>query len=124
MSGSGSDSHLKYSTLCDDWGLLSPLSKVVGQPIVGDGILTYPGVNDMIPSLRLANIRDGLEDNQYLAEFASRPSWSREIVTATFGEKVGAADKAHPTFDMMNGARTGSVEVSAGSCRSYRAQLS
>ena len=32
-------------------------------------------------------------------------------MTATFGEKVSAADKAHPTYGMMNGARTESVEV-------------
>lgn len=33
---------------------------------VGDGQFTYPGVNGPLPSIRLANIRDGSEDYDYL----------------------------------------------------------
>jgi len=32
----------------------------------GDGVLLYPGPNGPIGSIRLANIRDGLEDYEYL----------------------------------------------------------
>ena len=36
----------------------------------GDGTLIYPGVNGPIGSIRLANIRDGLEDYEYLHKYA------------------------------------------------------
>jgi len=36
----------------------------------GDGMLIYPGVNGPIGSIRLANIRDGLEDYEYLYKYA------------------------------------------------------
>ena len=32
----------------------------------GDGILLYPGKEHVLPSIRLANIRDGEEDYEYL----------------------------------------------------------
>ena len=32
----------------------------------GDGVLVYPGIDGPIGSIRLANIRDGLEDYEYL----------------------------------------------------------
>ena len=33
----------------------------------GDGVLLYPGVEHVLPSIRLANVRDGEEDYEYLA---------------------------------------------------------
>ena len=33
----------------------------------GDGILLYPGREHVLPSIRLANVRDGEEDYEYLA---------------------------------------------------------
>ena len=38
----------------------------------GDGILAYPGTCGILPSIRLANIRDGSEDYDYLAMAAAK----------------------------------------------------
>lgn len=39
----------------------------------GQGVLVYPGADyDMIPSIRLANVRDGLEDYEFFAVLAAR----------------------------------------------------
>ena len=43
-----------------DWELKNKM----GMP--GDGILLYPGTERILPSIRLANIRDGEEDYEYL----------------------------------------------------------
>jgi hypothetical protein len=40
--------------------------------LYGDGQLLYPGVDGPIASIRLANIRDGLEDYEYLWLLAHR----------------------------------------------------
>jgi hypothetical protein len=48
-----------------------------GGPFYGDGRLLYPGKEGPIGSIRLANIRDGLEDYEYLWLLAER-SKSRE----------------------------------------------
>jgi hypothetical protein len=47
-----------------DWSIVSDLGD--GTPLYGDGRLIYPGPNGPIGSIRLANIRDGLEDYEYL----------------------------------------------------------
>jgi len=39
----------------------------------GDGVLLYPGKDGPIGSIRLANIRDGLEDYEYLWLLSQRP---------------------------------------------------
>ena len=38
----------------------------IGNKVHGDGILLYPGRNAILPSIRLANIRDGVEDAEWL----------------------------------------------------------
>ncbi len=100
---------LPNSSAVGDWGLLSRQGD--SDPIIGDGILAYPGVRGMLPSIRLANIRDGIEDNEYLVLLASQPGWSRKRVSEMFANKVSAAQTAHPSYSMMTGARTQSVEV-------------
>ena len=100
---------LPNSTAVGDWGLTSRQGD--SDPIVGDGILAYAGVNGMLPSIRLANIRDGLEDNEYLVQLAAQPGWSRERVSEAFANQVSSAQTAHPTYSMMTGARTESPEV-------------
>ena len=53
-----------------DWSITSDLGN--GTPLYGDGRLIYPGTNGPIGSIRLANIRDGLEDYEYLWLLAQR----------------------------------------------------
>ena len=100
---------LPNSTAVGDWGLTSRQGD--SDPIIGDGILAYPGVRGMLPSIRLANIRDGLEDNEYLALLAAQPGWSRKRVSETFADQVSSAQTAHPSYSMMTGPRTQSVAV-------------
>jgi len=38
----------------------------VGNHVHGDGILLYPGKGHVLPSIRLANVRDGVEDSEWL----------------------------------------------------------
>ena len=38
----------------------------IGNKVHGDGILLYPGRNAVLPSIRLANVRDGVEDAEWL----------------------------------------------------------
>ena len=53
----------------------------------GDGVLVYPGIDGPIGSIRLANIRDGLEDYEYLWLLAEKTGggeavrWDLEDVT-------------------------------------------
>jgi len=57
-------------------GPLLKWNVTTGQPgqswsnLHGDGTLIYPGINGPIGSIRLANIRDGLEDYEYLYKYA------------------------------------------------------
>ena len=53
-----------------EWSIASDLGN--GMPLYGDGRLIYPGTNGPIGSIRLANIRDGLEDYEYLWLLAQR----------------------------------------------------
>ena len=41
-------------------------------PVNGDGLLIYPSANGPVPSIRLAAIRDGIEDYEYLAILSER----------------------------------------------------
>ncbi len=41
-------------------------------PVNGDGLLIYPSAQGPVPSIRLANIRDGIEDYDYLALLSQR----------------------------------------------------
>ena len=46
----------------------------------GDGILAYPGERGILPSIRLANIRDGSEDYDYLVMASAKdPAAVRDI---------------------------------------------
>ena len=38
----------------------------IGNKVHGDGILLYPGCNSIFSSIRLANVRDGIEDAEWL----------------------------------------------------------
>ncbi|HLK68621.1 MAG TPA: glycoside hydrolase domain-containing protein [Bryobacteraceae bacterium] len=51
-----------------EWSITTgkPQDEQVLQELHGDGQLVYPGKNGPIGSIRLANIRDGLEDYEYL----------------------------------------------------------
>jgi hypothetical protein len=100
---------LLNSTALADWGLTSRQGN--SDPIIGDGILAYPGVRGMLPSIRLANVRDGIEDNEYLVLLAAQPGWSRKQVSEMFADQVSSAQTAHPNYSMMTGARTQSAEV-------------
>lgn len=51
-----------------------------GLQAPGDGVLTYPGRHGILPSIRLANIRDGSEDYDYLVMASARnPTAVKEI---------------------------------------------
>jgi hypothetical protein len=62
----------------------------------GDGVLIYPGANGPLSSLRLANIRDGIEDYEYLFLLASllkdRQKAERESLPLSSGLKSFARD--------------------------------
>ena len=45
----------------------------------GDGVMLYPGPDDVYPSIRLAAVRDGIEDYERLDEAAK--VFGRELVT-------------------------------------------
>jgi len=51
-----------------DWGVTTGKSNDERwlQELHGDGLLLYPGIDGPIGSIRLANLRDGLEDYEYL----------------------------------------------------------
>jgi hypothetical protein len=51
-----------------DWGVTTgkPNDELWLQELHGDGLLLYPGKDGPIGSIRLANLRDGLEDYEYL----------------------------------------------------------
>ena len=49
-----------------DWNTWS------GLQAPGDGVLSYPGKRGILPSIRLANIRDGSEDYDYLVMAAAK----------------------------------------------------
>jgi hypothetical protein len=57
-----------------EWSITNgrPKDEQVLQELHGDGQLVYPGKNGPIGSIRLANIRDGLEDYEYLWLLAKR----------------------------------------------------
>ena len=44
----------------------------IGNNVHGDGILLYPGRNAVLPSIRLANVRDGVEDAEWLKAAGKR----------------------------------------------------
>lgn len=51
-----------------------------GLQAPGDGVLAYPGKNGILPSIRLANLRDGSEDYDYLVMAAAKdPAAVKEI---------------------------------------------
>ena len=52
----------------------------------GDGVLTYPGESHVLPSIRLANIRDGLEDYEILSLAEERDAAAVEKVVAEVAE--------------------------------------
>ena len=57
-----------------DWNTWS------GLQAPGDGVMAYPGRHGILPSIRLANIRDGSEDYDYLVMAAAKkPAAVKEI---------------------------------------------
>ena len=52
----------------------------IGNTVHGDGVLLYPGQRDILPSIRLANVRDGEEDGEWLK--AAEAAAGREAVEA------------------------------------------
>lgn len=61
----------------------------LGMP--GDGILLYPGTEHILPSIRLANIRDGEEDYEYLV--LAEAALGREKVAALVRKRVSSPTK-------------------------------
>src|ERR1700730_2499984 len=57
-----------------EWSITNgrPKDEQVLQELHGDGQLVYPGKHGPIGSIRLANIRDGLEDYEYLWMLAKK----------------------------------------------------
>jgi hypothetical protein len=57
-----------------DWGVTTGKAKddLWLQELHGDGLLLYPGKDGPIGSIRLANLRDGLEDYEYLRLLGQR----------------------------------------------------
>src|SRR5207244_1949052 len=57
-----------------DWGVTTGKSsdELWLQELHGDGLLLYPGKDGPIGSIRLANLRDGLEDYEYLWTLGKR----------------------------------------------------
>ena len=52
----------------------------IGNTVHGDGVFLYPGKRDILPSIRLANVRDGEEDGEWLK--AAEAAAGREAVEA------------------------------------------
>ena len=56
----------RHDTFLPGWSTWSD------RAMPGDGVLFYPGVDDLYPSLRLAQVRDGVEDVAILQAYAAR----------------------------------------------------
>ncbi len=54
----------------------------------GDGVLLYPGANGPVGSIRLANIRDGLQDYDLLRQLGQADSKAAEQVCAPVGKAL------------------------------------
>jgi hypothetical protein len=61
------------------WDPRSQLHTSSGEWVDGDGCLVLPGPNGPIPTLRLANIRDGLEDYDFLALLSDTVAAVRDL---------------------------------------------
>ena len=68
-------------------------SSNIGNEVHGDGILLYPGRKGVLPSIRLANVRDGVEDSEWLLMAERRAG--REKVDGMVGRVT--ADLTHFT---------------------------
>ena len=67
----------------------------------GDGTLVYPGREGPIGSIRLANIRDGIEDYEYLCKLASIEGdieKAREACVAVIAKGAIETDDAEVTY--------------------------
>ena len=76
------DGTTTFSPLLDhtDWNLFA------GHLPEGDGKLMYVGKNGPLGCIRLANIRDGLEDHQYLAmlkNISGGAAWATALPVTT-----------------------------------------
>ncbi len=54
----------------DESDTYSEWNSYIGNKQHGDGVLMYPGRNHILPSIRLANVRDGIEDGELLKMMA------------------------------------------------------
>lgn len=63
----GNDPMDVADTFFPDWS-----TEAVSSACAGDGILVYPGKDDIYPSIRLAQMRDGVQDYEWLSRLASR----------------------------------------------------
>ena len=50
----------------------------------GDGVLAYPGKNHLLPSIRLANVRDGVEDGELLKMLYERDGKAADAACRRF----------------------------------------
>lgn len=70
-------------TYLSDWS-----TRVVSSACAGDGVFLYPGLNDIYPTIRLAQIRDGVQDYEWLKLLESRKgrpaaeAYCRELMTS------------------------------------------
>jgi hypothetical protein len=68
----------------DEYDTFSPEWKIeqyhISWPVTacpGDGVFLYPGKNNVLPSIRLANVRDGEEDWEWLQIAAGKVGFER-----------------------------------------------
>ena len=78
-------SSMRKCILPTEWNLKTRMK------MPGDGILLYPGDRHVLPSIRLANVRDGEEDFEYLA--MAEVAIGREKVAAMVRRVVASPTK-------------------------------
>ncbi|MBO4710005.1 MAG: DUF4091 domain-containing protein, partial [Kiritimatiellae bacterium] len=85
----------------------------------GDGVLLYPGRSGILPSLRLAALRDGEEDYEMLATFAA--ARGRAAAEEAAAEVVAGINDVSRSYERYRSARrriAAACEQSAP-CRNY-----
>jgi len=56
-------------------------SSKIGNTVHGDGLFLYPGKEHVLPSIRLANIRDGVEDSEWMLMAGDCMDLVRKVTT-------------------------------------------
>lgn len=93
-------------TFLPEWKTASPLR------MSGDGILLYPGKDHILPSIRLAQVRDGAEDYEWL-QFAATKGGA-EAADAVSRSLIRSTTDFTRDPAVLRAARARLVEIIAG----------